>query len=198
MVFGFKKWVGGGLLGFLKKGRSKIPPTLIPPRGYGANNRPSFDAYASLPPQLLRQAEANAAYVAIYIGWVENELGFMIGTSKSPREIPRDIQKYNKRSTGHILLWTPSQEIADRILAALRSELRGFLVRSPGLWYDGLKHESAITAVRAIAKKWNVWVASTQERDQMLQAAVARAIEQHKQLEKSGNNTAVVPFQGVG
>ena len=183
MVWVFKKWVGGGLLGFLtRRGRGSptTPPAPVSLRGRPSSKQPSFDAYAGLPPQLLKQAEANAAYVAIYLGWVEGELGFMIGTSKSPREIPRDIQKYNKRPTGHILLWTPGQEIADHILAALRAELRGFLVR--GLWYDGLPHQNAIQAVRAIARKWNVWIASTEERDQMLQKAVARAIEQHKQL----------------
>lgn len=200
MVSIFKKWTGGGFLGFLTKlgrGSSTTAQTSLPLRRPGPNKQPSFDAYAGLPPQLLKQAEANAAYVAIYIGWVEGEPGFMLGTTSSSRDFPRDLQRFNRRPTGSILLWTPGREIAERIMTVLRVEFQGFVARKSSSWYDGLPHENAILAIRTIAKKWGVWIASTEERDQMLQQAVARAIQQHKQLNQSGNNTAVVPFVGV-
>jgi len=118
----------------------------------------------------------------------------MLGTTKSPREIPRDLQKFNKRPTGHILLWTAGQEIADRILATMREQLKPFLVRRSGLWYDEVPHENAITAVRDIARRWKVWVASTDERNQMLEEACTRAIEAHKQRELTGTKGVVVPL----
>lgn len=188
-----------GFFSRLGRGSHTTPTPVQRPAAQASNTKP-FDAYpadSGLPPHLLKQAEENAAYVAIFIGWVDGEVGFMLCTTRSPRNIGRDLQKYNKRPTGHILLWTPGQAIADRIIETLRSELKGLRARPLALWYDDMRHEKAIAAVRTIARKWNVWIASTEERDQMLQAAVSRAIEQHKQLEKSGNKPLAIPFAGV-
>lgn len=179
-------------------GQQVTKPVSGPTRTLGST-RSRYDAYhagVGIPGHLLRQAEVNAAYVAIYIGWVRDEPGFMLGTTKSPREVPKDLCRYNKRPTETLLLWTASQEIADRVLGVLREEIKPFFLH--GSWYDELPHENAVLAIRDIARRGSVWIASTEERNQMLAEACARAIKEHRQVQSQTENRTgkgeVVPF----
>jgi hypothetical protein len=154
-----------------------------------------YPADSGIPKHLLQQAEKHAAYIAIYVGWAEGDSGFMLGTTKSPRDVPRDLARYNKRTTHVMMMWTAGQEIADRILSELKEELKPFLVRTGASWYNELQHGSAIASVRAIAERLGVWLVSTDERDQMLEDACTRAINAHKQLKADPAKGSVVSFQ---
>jgi hypothetical protein len=146
---------------------------------------------APIDAELLRAAEAKGKYVAIYIIWVLGETGFMIGTTRSPREMPTQAERFNKKPIDFALLWCPSQEVADRILADVRAEIKPFFAH--GTWYDKIKAIDGIKKVESVAEQRRVRLMTPIERERRLQEAVTYAMAERKQLDDSREKRPVLP-----
>lgn len=118
----------------------------------------------------------------------------MIGTTISPTERPAVAQQNNWREVDFELLWTPGQEIADRILAMIKHELSSRFVR--GSWYE-VDHRRVITAVRRIAELCHVELFTTEERVKRLVQIATRYAQNQQVLERDNSPTAVRRPQNV-
>lgn len=142
----------------------------------------------------IREAERVARYCAIYVVWEASGecpgQHCMVGTTVSPTERPAMAQSCNWRVIDWELLWTPGQEIADRLLAMIRHEAAPFLDREKGLWY-AIEHKRMIAAIEVAAKRVGVKLFSTEERyNRHVKIATEWAKEQHA-LEVSRSPRAV-------
>lgn len=149
-------------------------------------------------PELLRRAEAKRKYVAIYVVWVLGEPGFMLGKTRSPRDIPTQAERFNRRPIDFALLWCPSEEVADTLIARIKAEFKPFFAH--GSWYDKIPALEAIRKVEHEAVVARVRLMNTAERDARLIDAVTYAMDEQKRLEtaqdprasrKGGGNTVV-------
>jgi hypothetical protein len=130
----------------------------------------------------MRQAEAKQRYVAIYVAYVIDEPGFLIGTTRSEKEKPEHMKFYNKKPTAVTLLWTRGQEIADQILGLAKKEIKGFHLH--GNWFDDLPYEDFIEAIIRIGAQCGERIFTTEERKQRLEAAVTTAMDKVKEAER--------------
>jgi hypothetical protein len=148
----------------------------------------------TIPLELLRQAEKAQRYVAIYVIWVVGERGVMLGTTRSPREMPAQAERFNKRQTDALLLWTAGEEMAERLVSAIKREAAGLFVH--GSWYD-IEPELAVRAIEAAADKARIDLFSTTERDRRIRAACTKAMLDRRLQPTPAQQTAsdvVVPF----
>lgn len=147
--------------------------------------------------ELLRRAEAKRNYVAIYVVWVQGEPGFMLGKTRSPRDIPTQAERFNRRPIDFALFWC-REEAADALLARIKAEFKPFFAH--GSWYDKIPAIEAIRKVEHEAMVARVRLMTTGQRDALFVDAVAFAMDEQKKLEaaqdpratrKGGGNTVV-------
>jgi len=143
----------------------------------------------SAPPAVRHEPKAldKGRYVAIYLIWEEGGGQTMIGKTTSPDQVPTLAQRYNWRDVNCELLWTPSDEIAERILSLMRRELAGVQMRAGANWYD-LDHRTIRNALDAVAKTAGIRFFSTEERTQRFQNFVTDYVE-------SRQGGKVIPFK---
>lgn len=129
-----------------------------------------FDAQVDK--DLYKRAERSNNWLGLYVVWVHNEKGCMIGITRSDREIPNLFAKFNRHKTGSQIFWSAETERIRWLVRKARRDWRKTFIH--GAWYDVWPEEMQRSILDS-AREEQIRLRSSEDRKRIIEDACLEA-----------------------